>query len=95
MAALNPQIYTTTQINTVINSLVVGMNTAGNEYYQSLRYGYCDCSKIYLFRKMLRAYYLLSNWTQASNGSTTGYVNRITQTQLTATIMWVKTHCNC
>lgn len=71
------------------------MNVAGNKDYKGRQYGYCDCAYYSLFRQMVRAYYLLSNWQQSANGNTYGYTNYITQTQLTATVLWVKQHCNC
>lgn len=92
---VNPQTFTQSEIDSVIGGLVNCIQSSGNEYYKGKVYGFKSCAYFPLMVKFIHAYYILTNWSQSANGNTTGYTNSITQTQLTATMLWSKKNCNC
>lgn len=90
-----PQVFTQAEIDSVIGSLVNCIKKAGDTYYSGQIYGYQACGYFPLLVKFVHAYYILTTWNQSANGDTTGFYNKITQTQLTATIIWSKKNCSC
>lgn len=92
---VKPQTFTQSEIDSVIGSLVNCIKSSGDTYYSGKVFGYSTCAYFPLMVKFIHAYYVLTNWSQSPNGDTSGYTNSISQTQLTATMIWSKKNCNC
>lgn len=87
--------YTTSEINTALGNLNVCINMSFDKYYSGIAYGHYSCNYGTLYKKMIRCMYLLQNWHQNTDGSTTGHTNVLTQPQMSSAMSWVKKYCNC